>query len=61
MMRRDDPKTHVFIPPCGQMEGHDSCWLCAKTKSEHLKNPPVAEQDKEAQSGGFEGYSEPPT
>ena len=35
MMRRDDPNSHIFIPPCGSQEGQDSCWLCGKPKSEH--------------------------
>ena len=31
MMRREDPKSHIFIPPCGSQEGQDSCWLCGKS------------------------------
>lgn len=26
---------HVFIRPCGSLEGKDSCWYCAEPEKEH--------------------------
>lgn len=29
------PDTHLFMEPCGQFEGTDSCWFCGRPDAEH--------------------------
>lgn len=29
------PQTHLFMEPCGQFEGTDSCWFCGRPDAEH--------------------------
>jgi len=39
---------HVWIAPCGQLEGLDKCWFCAEPKAYHSKHeyePPEPVRD----------------
>ena len=32
---RDDPTSHQFVEPCGDMEGDAACWLCGYLDEDH--------------------------